>query len=645
MSTRLPAVDARPLKIAAAAALFGVLWLGQIVIQKDPPHPVAPGLIIPRWVNNSRGDTSSANFTGAATFGRTWDWYAAADQISAITDAGVIGAWPYEPDGGTLAAGHTDGGLSAGYQSTVGLSAAGIGTRLVNQGISLNGAWWQRNPASLLPGYSGDGYQSLVRIIFTHEAGASATAGLFVSESRGGLGAFSIYAQSLTTFRVTLQNGTLFSAVVTAPQGISTGPHVLDVYTSDSENIGANERVNSSFFLDGVHVGSSEHTGDLAAWTTNSANQLAVGNAIGGGAPLLGRTIHFVGVATNGNMGWWRGYETSYADCVADGLCPDMGAGASRGTGRGLVQGDGGILNIVQPAALLVDGRSRTGLGVVTPATYNPSVPADLYIHLCGCTWTGATCRGSFTGGTVATADPNMESGDPNGIHAYLNAQYNDPTDCTGGVGWIKSDLPVFDYQLRYVDAVIAYMRANYAVRATWIVGRSNGSGFAHWYAARRPGLLSGLGDTIGYWPTGMTSTTATGRLPVYAMHNADDPTVGNALSLRLIPEYLARNLGIDAGVNDGSVGTCVGMDAGGPDGGQILTGCGCGGIQGTYDGGPNGTCCLWPASAANLAGLDGGVGKPFMYCSSRVGGHLPPPGEGERIRAFFLSQGEDGGG
>lgn len=586
-----------------------------------------------------------AGFVGAAGFERTWDWYAAADTINAAQDGGIIAPWPYEPDGGTITAAHTDGGLSTGYQSSAGLSAAGLGERLVNNGISLNGAIWRRASGANLPGYSGGGYRSLVRIIFVHEAGASATTGVIASIGRSGIGTLAIYAQNLTQFRVTLQSGTTYSTIVTAPQGISTGPHVLDIFSSDSENVGANERLNSQFWLDGVFVGGAEHTGDLAAWTGNLTDQLAVGGTTGGATPLLGRTVFFVGVATGANLLWWRGFETTYADCVSLGLCPDMGAGASRGTGRGIIQGDGGILNIVQPAAFNADGRSRTGLGVVTPATYNPSVPADLYIHLCGCTWTGLTCRGSYTGGTPATASPNMEAGDPAGIHAYLNAQFVDPTDCTGGVGWIRGETPFGDYQLQYVDSVIAYMRANYAVRATWIVGRSNGSAFSHWYGALREDLVSGVGDTIGYWPSGMTSTTATGRNPVYAMHNADDPTVRADFARLLIPRYLERNLGIDAGQNDGSVGTCVGMDAGGPDGGQILTGCGCGGTQGTYDGGANGVCCTWPASAANLAGLDGGVGKAFMYCESRVGGHLPPGGEGERVRAFFLAHGEDAGG
>jgi hypothetical protein len=395
-----------------------------------------------------------------------------------------------------------------------------------------------------------------------------------------------------------------------------------------------------------------EHTSDISAWTGNLTDQLAVGATSGGASPLIGRTVFFVGQVTGANASWYKGLDTSYTDCVADGLCPNMGSGSSAGTGRGLIQGDGGILNIVQPSSFIADGRTRTGLGVVTPATYNPSVPADLYLHLCGCTWTGATCRGSFVGGSAATADPNLESGDPNGIHAYLDAQYVDPTDCAGGVGWVKGNTSLSDYQLNYVDAVVAYMRANYAVRATWIVGRSNGSAFAHWYAAMRPSLVSGVADTIGYLPGAanggggqMTSTAAVGRNPVYAMHNQNDPTVRVDYARALIPFYLDRNLGIDAGVSDGSMGTCVSTDAGGIDGSQRLTGCGCGGTQGAYDGGPNGICCTWPSSAGNTAALDGGIAYPFMYCESSSGGHLPPPGEGERIRTFLLNYGEDAGG
>lgn len=598
------------------------------------------------------GTTANADQVGAATFGRTWDWYAASDTISAITDAGVIGAWPYEPDGGTMPAAHTDGGLSTGYQSSAGLNATGLGSRLVNQGISLNGAIWRRAPLVNLPGYSGGGYQMLTRVVFIHEAGASATAGVLVANGRSGVGTFSLYAQSLTQFRVLLQSGTAYSAIVTAPQGITTGPHVLDVYTSDSENVGALNRLNSEFWLDGVYFGGAEHTGDTAAWTGNLTDQISVGGTTGGITPVLGRTVFFVGQASGTNLNWWRGFDTTYGDCVLLGLCPDMGAGASRGTGRGIIQGDGGILNIVQPTGFVADGRSRTGWGVVTPAAYNPSVPTDLYIHLCGCSWTGASCRGSFTGGTAATADPNLEAGDPNGIHAYLEPLYTDPTDCAaagGGNGWPKSDTRYGDYQVRYVDAVIAYMRANYAVRATYCIGRSNGSAFCHYYGARRGRLISAVADTIGYLPgtvngggPAMTSTLTQDRNPVYAMHNADDPTVRVDYARALVPFYLDRNLGIDASVNDGSVGTCVGMDAGGPDGGQILTGCGCGGAQGGYDGGANGTCCTWTTGGG---GLDGGPALPFMYCEARVGGHLPPGGEGERIRTFVLNYAEDAGG
>lgn len=636
--------------LGACVGLLIVIGLGLVLAGDHEAEAARPRHIV--WITAS-GQTASAG-VGATTFGRTWDWYVSADTISASTDAGAPGIWPYEPDGGTLTAGHTDGGLSTGYQSSSGFTSTGIGQRLVNQGISLNGANWRRTSSINLPGYSGNGYRSLTRIIFVHEAGASGTAGVLASIGRSGVGSFQIWAQSTTSFRVILNaaTGGTYSSIVTAPQGISVGPHVLDVFTSDSENTGANERLNAAFYFDGLLAAGVEHTSDQSAWTGNLTDQISIGATAAGATPVLGRTVFFVGQVTGSNASWYKGLETSYTDCVADGLCPNMGSGASRGTGRGLLQGDGGILNIVQPSSFFADGRTRTGLGVVWPAVYNPSVPADLYLHLCGCTWTGATCRGSFVGGSAATADPNMETGDPNGIHAYLNAQYADPTDCAGGVGWVKGNTSGSDYQLNYVDAVVAYMRANYAVRATWIVGRSNGAGFAHWYAAMRPTLVSGVADTIGYWPGAgnggggqMTSTAAVGRNPVYAMHNQDDPTVRVDFARIMIPNYLDRNLGIDAGSSDGSVGTCVGLDSGGIDGSQLLTGCGCGSTQGTYDGGPNGVCCTWPASAANTAALDGGIAYPFMYCESRSGGHLPPPGEGERIRTFLLNYGEDAGG
>lgn len=620
--------------------VIAALSCALLIFSMLAPRPVEAKR--PRWAWVPGGD-QSAPLIGATTFARQWDIYAAADTISAVTDAGVIGAWPYEPDGGTLLAAHTDGGLSAGYQSSAGLAAAGIGTRLVNQGISLNGAIWRRSSLVNVPGYSGNGWRSLARIIFVHEAGASGTAGVLASIGRSGVGTMAIYAHSTTQFRVTLQSGTTYSSIVTAPQGITTGPHVLDVFTTDSENNGTNERLNSAFFLDGVFVGGAEHTGDMSAWTGSLADQFAVGGTTGGATPVLGRSVFFVGFASGANLDWYRGYETTYEDCVSDGLCPNMGAGASRGTGRGLIQGDGGILNIVQPSGLVADGRTRTGWAIAYPATYDGNTPVNVYYHFCGCTWTGATCRGSFTGGSAATTEPNTEVADPTAIHVYADAQYADPSDCAGGVGWMRGETTYSDFQLRYVDAINAYVRQNYAVRSSICVGRSNGGGLCEWLAYMRPALFSCVGSTLGYYTRG-TSTTATGRTPTYLSHNANDPTVAPPLDRIGVPRNLEYLQGIDAGSVDGSVGWCLQMDAGGLDGGQIVVGCGCGATQGVYDGGP-GVSCLWPASNANTAALDGGAGRAFMYSESTTGQHSTPNGEGRRIVDFCLAHSEDAGG
>ena len=96
--------------IGVIAALSCALLVFSILTWERPAEAKRP-----RWAWVPGGD-QSAPLLGATTFGRQWDVYAAADTISAVTDAGVIGAWPYEPDGGTLPAAHTDGGLSAGYQ-------------------------------------------------------------------------------------------------------------------------------------------------------------------------------------------------------------------------------------------------------------------------------------------------------------------------------------------------------------------------------------------------------------------------------------------------------------------------------------------------------------------------------------------------
>lgn len=609
-------------------------------------------------LTNGAGQTISV--PGSATFSRTWDWYVTGADISAMLDGGAVGAIPVQLDAGTLAAGYTDGGLATPYQSSSGISSTGLGSALANQGVSLNGAWWQRNASVNQPGYSGNGYKSITRIIFTHEAGASGTAGEFLYAARSGVGALIVWAQSTTQFRVTIQSGTTYSAIVTAPQGISTGPHILDVFSSDSENAGANERFNVMLWLDGVYMAGAEHTSDMSAWTGNLTDQLAVGAAVAGASPLLGRTVFWISQATNTNQVWHLGYQTAYADCVALGLCPDMGAGVSRGTGRGLPAGyDGGTQNIVQPSGFIADGRTRTGWGIRLPSTYNPNVPVNMYVHLCGCSWTGASCRGSFVGGSAATADPQLETPDPTSINVYADSQYTDPTDCAtagGGNGWLRGNSALSDYQIRYIDSIIAYMRANFAVRATFCAGRSNGGAMCELLGAIRPDLFSGIQSAIGYLPgnlnggMGMTATIAQGRTPVYMSHNRDDPTVPVNFARLSVPFWLQRNLGIDASVSnpaigDGGFGWCISTDGGGANDGSLLGSCGCGATTEPYDSGPAGSlCCTWPTSVANIAALDGGLPRAVRYCEG-TGGHVPPPGEGFNAYNFFRSFGEDAGG
>lgn len=597
-------------------------------------------------VVNPAGAGSALTYLGAATVARTWDFCFFGSDISsesALRAGAVNVPWAMRPDGGTIDAAFTDASMVAINQSSGSLSAVGLGSALVGTGVSFNGGWWQNSGGMNLPGYSGNGYRNLTRIIFRHEAGASGTAGVYLYQGRSGIGAYQIWAQSTTQFRVTLQASTALSAIVTPSQGISVGEHILDVFTTDSEDTGANNRLNAMFYFDGLPASAVEHTSDTTAWTGNLTNMVSIGAAVAGATPLLGRTVYAACSATGANQGWFTA-DAHYDDCAALGLCPAMSAGQSHGTNRGLVQGDGGSQNIVTPPTFIADGRTRTGWYVVFPATYTGATPVPLYMHFCGCTWTGVSCRGSVLGGSAATVDPNTETADPTGIHVYMDPQYPDITDCAGGNGWPKSNTSRGDYNAQYADAVLLYMRANYAISRTMCVGRSNGAAFCHYLGRTRPGMFSAIADTLGYYSPSLTSTLATGRVPVMATHYQDDPTVRHDFALQLVPFYLAQNLGIvDSGVSDGSVGWCVGLDSGGIDGSQIMTGCGCGGTQTVWDGG--GVCCTWDPSVGNSSALDGGQPLAFRFCSGRTGGHNTAGGEGQRFYEFFLAYGEPAGG
>ena len=583
---------------------------------------------------------------GSATFGRPWDFCFFGSDItseSALRAGAVNVPWRMYPDGGVLDATFTDASMVSINQSSGALNVNGLGSTLANTGVSFNGGWWQANSGVVLPGYSGDGYRNLTRIIFRHESGASGTAGVFFYTGRSGVGPLQIWAQSTTQFRVTLAApSTTFSAIVTPPQGISVGEHILDVFITDSEDTGATNRVNAMFYLDGIPSSAAEHTSDLGAWTGNLTNQVSLGASLSGTSPLLGRTIYAACQATGANQGWFTA-DAHYSDCAALGLCPDMSTGASRGTGRGLFQGDGGSQNIVTPSAFIADGRTRTGWYVVFPSTYTSLTPVNLYMHFCGCTWTGVSCRGTVLGGSAANVEPNTEIADPLGIHVYMDPQYPDITDCAGGNGWPKGNTSRSDYNVQYADAVMLYMRANYAIARTICVGRSNGAAFCHYLARTRPGLFSVAADSLGYYTPSLTSTLATGRVPTLTSHYQDDPTVRIDLARQLVPFYLGQLLGIDAGVNDGSVGTCVGLDSGGIDGSQILTGCGCGATQSVWDGG--GLCCTWDPAVGNSTALDGGAPLAYRHCEGRTGGHATGGGFGFQLYEFLLAYGEATGG
>lgn len=648
---------ARVLPLFAAAVVL--LLLTTLVLIHEPVDavPRRPRIMPATGV-------SSAAYVGAATAGRTWDFAFYASDPSSIADGGLtMVPWNVQPDAGSIDAHFSDAGMVTYSQSVSTISQYGLGSAHANGGITFNGGWWDKTTA-LFPAYSGDGWKALTRIIFRHESGASGTAGIVLYTGQSAVGSTIITMQSTTTFRIQCAGtaGGNYSAIVTPPQGISVGDHVLDIFWSDSESLGALQRLNSMWYLDGVEAGAAEHTSDQAGYAGGTGNLISIGaNVTTGASPLLGRTVFFVGQASGANLrSWYQGYQTTYQDCVALGLCPDMGGGASRGTGRGLLPGyDAGLNNIVQPSGFLADGRTRTGWAIYVPSSYNPNTPTNLYIHFCGCSWTGASCRGSFVAGSAATADPQLETPDPGGINVYMDAQYTDPTDCTtagGGNGWPKGDTAYSDWQLQYTDAVVAYMRQNFAIRATWCVGRSNGGSWCEWLGAIRPDLFSGGQSAIGYLPgtanggSGMTATIATGRTPMYLSHNRDDPTVAVNYARLSIPFWLAQNLGIDGGpgnprTGDGGFGWCISTDGGVANDGSLLGGCGCGATQEVYDSGPPGSiCCTWPASLANTAALDGGTGRAVRYCEG-TGGHVPPPGEGQNSYNFWMTHGEDAGG
>lgn len=616
--------------------------------------------IRPRYIRTTSSG-STVNYIGQATLNRSWDYYFLSSDISAAADGGITtSAWKVQPDAGSIDAHFSDADMVSLNQSSGTIQAAGLGTANMNTGITFNGGWWDKNGGISFPGYGGNDSKMLHRIIFRVENSASASTGEFLVANRSGVGSIIIFAQSLTTFRVTIANGTTYSTIVTPPQGIGVGDHILDIYTTDSANSGVNERVNSEFYMDGTYVGGAEHTSDLASYP--NIDGLSLGGALSTGTtPLLGRTVFFIGQASGTNLNsWFTGASEHYADCVALGLCIDRATNTSRGINRGLPPGyDSGITNIVQ-SSLIADGRTRTGWGVVIFSGFNNTTSHVLYVHHCGCSYNGSACRGAFSG--AATTDPNTEEYDTNGVHVYMDPLYTDPTDCAvagGGNGWLRSNSTNGDYQLMYEDAVITYLWSTFNISQTFCVGRSNGASWCNWMGAVRPYLYSGVVDTIGYLPgrlnggAGMTATIAYGRTPIYVSHNSNDPTVAVDYARWTVPEALQRNLGIDAGPNpsiDGGKGWCIGTD-GGTGGvtadGSILVTCGCGADASNYDsGGAVGLCCYWGPSLANAAALDGATPKAVMYCEPRTGGHVTQPREGTRAFTDFMNQNaEDGGG
>jgi poly(3-hydroxybutyrate) depolymerase len=570
------------------------------------------------------GAISPTTYLGTATFGRPWTYTWDARRC---TDGIPFGQAPFDPgaDAGftDVFLGYNDAstiGTDADYvcdRSTGGLSEVGLGSALVNQGLSLNGASWV-NTALSIPGWNADS-NFVIRLLYRHNASASATGRFF----RFAAGAAFIEIQATTTGSLQLQlssTNTYGPTVAPAtPALVADAFYIVDVVILDAATV--NPR--ALWMVNGSYIGSTTAVSQPTSFA--AITSAGIGSTQTGASVLSGRDI--IQIAISNQPDPWYTFETHMEDCRALGLCPTSpSAGCGRTPPCAADAGTSADANVLCPTVSFTSGGVSRTMQMYVPASYDRNTPMTHWRKRCGCTFALAGCL---------TADPRVDA------PAQYLVSIPDPlntanTDCgapaQASCNRSVATNAVGNFDLEHELAMIRYVEENYCVDRTWYFGRSNGGMCGYWATSNLGDQhVACVADTIGYMPTAPAINTDfvnTSATPVITLHNRDDTTVGVGLAR----DGCRWWRGVNDGTRDG--GPCVATDGGRFDAetyvdgqvvvgvdGSIPTACAPGGVQSSYaiDGGTSctgGICCTY--FVANDAG------PPTRYCECPTGIHIP---------------------
>jgi hypothetical protein len=565
--------------------------------------------------------TAPASFIGTATFGHPWTWTWDARRC---TDGLPFSQAPFDPgaDAGfsDVYLGFNDAsqiGTDANYvcdRTTGGLNEVGLGTALMNQGLSLNGASWV-NAALGIPGWVAD-RNSVIRVIYQHDAAASGTGRFFRMVAGAAFLELQVTATNSLALQLSSTNVYAPSVVPATPALVAGQMYLVDIYLQDAATV--NPR--AEWFVNGSYIGSTNAAAQpntIASFTSGG-----IGSTQTGASVLSGRTVVYMAFSNDPDS--WYDYETHMTDCRALGLCPTApSAGCGRTPPCAADAGTPAGTNIVCGAVTLTAGGISRQHQLIVPTGYDRNTPMTHVRKRCGA---GTNMFGCLTADPqiearaayiVSVPEPRVITAD---VPAQAQCQRSVPTD------------PINNLDLAHEIAMIRYVEENYCVDRTWYFGRSNGAMCGHWVSSNLGNEhIACMTDTIGYMPVAPDINTMhvnPARTPVVIMHNTPDPTVAVGFARDACRWYR----GVNDGTRDG--GPCVATDGGRFDAetyvdgqvvvgvdGSVITGCGPGAVQSGYnaDGGAacvGGVCCTF--YVANDAG------PVTRYCECPFGGHTP---------------------
>lgn len=266
-----------------------------------------------RMQRRSHGSaTVSGTSLGTATYGRTWN--VAFDGRNCVN--GAFNTWSDQTGLGIdMAIDATDTNYICDY-STSGLSEAGIGTALVNNGVEIgaSGACWVDASPSGFPGIA-DNDNWVIRMIFRANVAPSAAA-QFHEWNPGGSEFIEVNYLAADTLRLDVDEagGTEYLSSVTG--AVASGAwHFVDMYY---DAVGVTNPV-ITICVDGTCTVSAEHTGLHGAFASSGAFALGGDNSCA--FNLLSTTILFFGYAIGSNASFWA-EATHDSDCQSTGICP-----------------------------------------------------------------------------------------------------------------------------------------------------------------------------------------------------------------------------------------------------------------------------------------------------------------------------------